>query len=88
MAIIDKGELLICGNPEQFIDNINGKIWKKNIDKNELSDYKSKYKIISTQLQAGKLSVKVFSNQNPNNGFMQSASDLEDVYFATLLKLQ
>jgi len=88
MAIIDKGELLLCGNPEQFIDNINGKIWKKSIDKNELSDYQSKYKIISTQLQASKLSVKVFSNENPNNGFMQSASDLEDVYFATLLKLQ
>lgn len=88
MAIIDKGELLICGNPEQFIDNINGKIWKKSIDKNELSDYQSKYKIISTQLQASKLSVKVFSNENPNNGFMQSVSDLEDVYFTTLLKLQ
>ena len=88
MAIVDKGELLICGNPEQFIDNINGKIWKKSIDKNELSDYQSKYKIISTQLQASKLSVKVFSNENPNNGFMQSVSDLEDVYFTTLLKLQ
>lgn len=88
MAIIDKGELLLCGNPEQFIDNINGKIWKKNIDKNELSEYQSKYKIISTQLQASKLSLKVFSNENPNNGFRQSVSDLEDVYFTTLLKLQ
>lgn len=88
MAIIDKGELLICGNPEQFIDEINGKIWKKIIDKNELSDYQSKYTIISTQLQASKLCVKVFSNENPNNGFMQSVSDLEDVYFTTLLKLQ
>ncbi len=88
MAIIDKGELLLCGNPEQFINDINGKIWKKMIDKNELSDYQSKYKIISTQLQASKLSLKVFSNENPNNGFMQSVSDLEDVYFTTLLKLQ
>lgn len=88
MAIIDKGELLLCGNPEQFINDINGKIWKKMIDKNEVSDYRSKYKIISTQLQASKLSLKVFSNENPNNGFMQSLSDLEDVYFTTLLKLQ
>ena len=88
MAIINKGQLLLCGNPEEFITQINGKIWKKNIDKNELSDYQSKYKIISTQLQASKLSVKVFSNENPNNGFMQSVSDLEDVYFTTLLKLQ
>ena len=88
MAIINKGQLLLCGNPEEFITQINGKIWKKNIDKNELSDYQSKYKIISTQLQASKLSVKVFSNENPNNGFIQSVSDLEDVYFTKLLKLQ
>lgn len=88
MAIINKGQLLLCGNPEEFITQINGKIWKKNIDKNELSDYQSKYKIISTQLQASKLSVKIFSNENPNNGFIQSVSDLEDVYFTTLLKLQ
>ena len=78
MAIINKGQLLLCGNPEEFITQINGKIWKKNIDKNELSDYQSKYKIISTQLQASKLSVKIFSNENPNNGFIQSVSDLED----------
>jgi ABC-2 type transport system ATP-binding protein len=88
MAIIDKGKLLLCGNPEHFVDDINGKIWRKNIDKNELTDYQSKYKIISTQLQASKLIVKVFSNENPNNGFIRSSSDLEDVYFTTLLKLK
>lgn len=88
MAIINKGELLLTGNPEQLVAEINGKVWKKQIDKNELPKYQNQYKIISTQLQAGKLSIKVFANENPLNGFIQTESDLEDVYFTTLLKIQ
>lgn len=88
MAIINKGELLACGNPEQFIDTLTGKIWKKQIDKNELIAYQNQYKIISTQLQAGKLNIRVFANENPQNGFAPIEADLEDVYFTTLQKLQ
>ncbi len=88
MAIINKGQLLLTGNPEQFVAEINGKVWKKHIDKNELPEYQNQYKIISTQLQAGKLSIKVFANENPLNGFMLTEADLEDVYFTTLQKLQ
>lgn len=88
MAIINKGELLLRGNPEQFVIAIKGKIWKKNILKKELSEYQKRHSVISTQLQAGKLSLKIFSNENPQNGFSQSEPDLEDVYFITLQKLQ
>ena len=88
MAIINKGELLLIGNPEDFVKGIEGKIWKKQIDKNELYEYQNLYKIISTQLQAGKLSIRIFTDKNPLNGFMQTQADLEDVYFTTLQKLQ
>lgn len=87
MAIIDKGELLLSGNPEQFIDKLGGNIWKKQIDKNELTAYQKQYKIVSTQLQAGKLNIRVFASENPENGFTSTESDLEDVYFTTLQKL-
>ncbi|MCB0728824.1 MAG: ABC transporter ATP-binding protein [Ignavibacteriae bacterium] len=86
MAIIDKGELKLFGNPEIFISEINGKIWKKNIDKADLEMYKNNYNIISTQLQAGRLSVKVYSETDPVNGFSEARADLEDVYFTTLQK--
>jgi ABC-2 type transport system ATP-binding protein len=88
MAIIDKGELLLYGSPEQFIATINGKVWTKHIDKNELSFYEINYQVIATQLQAGKLNVRVFAKDDPLNGFVQSPADLEDVYFTSLLKLQ
>jgi ABC-type multidrug transport system ATPase subunit len=88
IAIINKGELLLTGNPEHCIAEINGKVWKKHIDKNKLPEYQNQYKIISTQLQAGSLSIKVFATENPLNGFIQTEADLEDVYFTTLQKLQ
>jgi ABC-2 type transport system ATP-binding protein len=87
MAIINNGELLASGKPEQFIEKLNGKIWKKQIDKNELVAYQNKCKIISTQLQAGKLNIRVFANENPLQGFVPTEADLEDVYFSTLQKL-
>lgn len=88
MAIIDKGKVLLYGNPEQFIAAINGNVWTKRIDKNELPLYENKYKVIATQLQAGRLNVRVFAKDDPLNGFAQSPADLEDVYFISLLKLQ
>lgn len=88
MAIINRGELQLIGNPEHFINEINGKVWKKQIDKNELAEYQNRYRIISTQLQAGKLSIKVLSDENPLNGFMPAEADLEDVYFTTLQRPQ
>jgi len=88
MTIINKGELLLSGNPEQFIDKLKGNVWKKQIDKNELVAYQNQYKIISTQLQAGKLNIRVFANENPQNVFAPIEADLEDVYFTTLQKMQ
>ncbi|WP_310555548.1 ABC transporter ATP-binding protein [Flavobacterium sp.] len=88
MAIINKGELLVSGNPEEFIASLNGKVWKKQIDKSKLIDFQNQYKIISTQLQTGKLNIRIFANENPQNGFTSTEADLEDVYFNTLLKLQ
>ncbi|KFF11990.1 ABC transporter ATP-binding protein [Flavobacterium hydatis] len=88
MAIINKGKLLLHDNPEQLITALEGKIWKKQIHKNELHDYKANYAIISTQLQAGKLSVKVFSDEILSDGFQPIKADLEDVYFSTLQKTQ
>lgn len=91
MAVIDKGELLLFGDPEEFVSAIKGKIRIKNIDKSELSEYGKNYNIISTQLQAGKLSVKIFCDEDSSNQFNEfkiAEPDLEDVYFTTLQKLQ
>lgn len=86
MAIINQGELLLCGNPEQFITAVNGTVWKKQIAKGQLTEYQNQYNIISAQLRSNKLIVKVVANENPLNEFQPTEADLADVYFIALQK--
>ncbi|MBL8151248.1 MAG: ABC transporter ATP-binding protein [Blastocatellia bacterium] len=84
MAVINKGELLLSGNPTTIIEEMQGKIWKKIINKNELQSYHSHFNIISTKLIAGKTEIHVYSETQPDATFVSTETDLEDVYFSTL----
>lgn len=85
MAIIHKGVVQICGKPQYFIEELENCIWEKQIDKKERPIYEQNYQVISSQLHAGKLKIHVYSESNPNNGFIPKYPDLEDVYFSQLL---
>jgi len=86
MAIISQGEVLLAGEPLQVIQDLQGKIWKKVIDKRELADYQSRCKVISTRLFAGKTVIHVFSEAQPDQTFEAVETGLDDVYFSTLAK--
>ncbi|SHJ95626.1 hypothetical protein SAMN04487911_1714 [Arenibacter nanhaiticus] len=49
MAIIKKGTIVAKGNPNQFISALDGKLWQKAINKNELLKLEPNLKIISKQ---------------------------------------
>ncbi len=85
MAIINLGEVVLQGVPSEIISSLDQKIYKKTIAKEELDEYKSRYKVISSDLFAGKTVVHVYSETDPNNGFSTVDPDLEDVYFNTIL---
>ncbi|MDP8321835.1 MAG: hypothetical protein RAO94_05755, partial [Candidatus Stygibacter australis] len=72
------------GNPLEAIAAINGKIWKKLIDKSESGAYIAKYKVISTKLHAGRQQINVYSENMPGDGFTGKDANLEDVYFTTI----
>jgi len=84
MAVINKGEVLLEGNPLQAIDSIKGKVWKKIIDKASLPSYKQQYNVVSEKLIAGKPIIHILSEANPGEGFESVTPDLEDVYFAQI----
>ncbi|SMD36268.1 ABC-type multidrug transport system, ATPase component [Reichenbachiella faecimaris] len=84
MAIINKGEVLLKGNPIESIDTIKGKIWRKVIEKTELEDYKANYKVVSEKLISGKPIIHVYAESLPDASFESVAADLEDVYFAQI----
>lgn len=84
MVIMNQGTILLSGQPAQTIDNMKGRIWMKMIDKEQLSEHKMNYKVISTKVVEGRIQVHVFSEMQPDTTFLPVHADLEDVYFATI----
>ena len=84
MAIICDGRIVREGAPADLVSQLQGKIWKKIIDKPELEAAKAQYKVISTRLLGGRTVIHILSDDNPGNGFTPVEGGLEDVYFSTL----
>jgi ABC-type multidrug transport system ATPase subunit len=83
-AIICQGELMYNGKPDPSIDELQGKIFSKTIKKEDVQHYKENYGLISTQLKAGELNIRVISETDPGNGFSPAVAVLEDVYFSRI----
>lgn len=85
MAIINQGTVLHQGNPRKAIDELNGKVWKKSIDKGELEHHQNEYRVISDRLIAGKPEIHVLADTQPDPSFESVEADLEDVYFSHII---
>jgi ABC-type multidrug transport system ATPase subunit len=83
MAIISHGRVLADGEPATAMSDIEGKIWRRVIEKSELPRIQSEHAVISTRLVGGRTVVHVFSEERPE-GFDAVNASLEDVYFSTL----
>lgn len=84
MAIIDKGQILQEAEPLNAVEGLQGKIWRRIVEKSVLPALEREHKIISTKLLSGRTMVHIFSEGDPGNGFEPVAPDLEDVYFTTM----
>lgn len=87
MAIICLGEVVAKGNPNELVKGLEGKIFKKNIEKSELDQYRSNYEVISTSLKMGKTQIRVIAEE-PLLDFESEIPNLEDVYFSEITKRQ
>jgi ABC-2 type transport system ATP-binding protein len=80
-AIIHEGEVLYHGTPDKAVQGMEGKVYSRSIPKNEVRQYKERFQVISTQLKAGGLFIRVYSDNDPGDDFKASSPNLEDVYF-------
>ncbi|MDY7538080.1 ABC transporter ATP-binding protein [Undibacterium sp. 5I1] len=87
MAVINKGAVILTGQPLQLIDQIQGKIWKRFIEKSELAHFQQQYQVISSRLTSGRTLVHVYADSNPGDSFTQAQGNLEDVYFSAMANL-
>ena len=86
MAIIAGGQVRLAGEPREAIRSLDGRVWRKTVDKSELAGYEQSLTVLSTRLVAGQPVIHVLADAAPDAGFEQVPADLEDVYFGELRK--
>ncbi len=86
MVVMNRGTILLEGTPKQTVEAIQGKIWTTSINKEDLEQYKTRFKVISQYINEGKMTVHVFANEQPSPEFVATEADLEDVYFSNIGK--
>ncbi|MGB3616732.1 MAG: ABC transporter ATP-binding protein [Catalinimonas sp.] len=80
MAIINKGEVLLQGHPMEAISAVEGRVWRKQVEKAALPEYRESHTVISERMIMGKPVIHVYAETAPA-GFDARPADLEDVYF-------
>lgn len=84
MAIIDRGRILLEGEPLKAIEDLKGRIWKKIIDRAELPEFEARCTVISSRRLVGRTVIHVYSPSQPDPSFAAVDPDLEDVYFSSM----
>jgi hypothetical protein len=85
MAIIDRGRILLEAEPLRAVAALDGRIWRRIVDKRALPELERAHRVISTKLLSGRTVVHVHSDGSPGPGFEPVEPDLEDVYFSTIV---
>lgn len=84
MAVMANGKLILQGKPADLTQKLDGKIWRKVIEKADLKHYSTLYNVISIKIMLGKLNLFVLADQIPAVGFETVYPALEEVYFSSL----
>jgi len=87
MAIIASGQVRLAGEPREAIRSLDGRIWRKRVDKAELPGLVESQAVLSTRLVGGQPVVHVLADADPGEGFAAVPANLEDVYFGELRKV-
>lgn len=86
VVVLTSGHIILDGTPKGVIEDFQGKIWKKLIEKSEVEVAKEQYQVISTHISEGKVEIRVFAETQPDANFIPVESNLEDVYFSSITK--
>ncbi len=85
MAILNGGRILQHKTPKQATADLQGKIWNKKIDREKFEEYDKQYQVLSSSFnEDNEFFIRIYSDENPANGFETTKAQLEDVYFTAL----
>ncbi len=81
MAMIARGQVVAYGAPQDFINELQGKVWRRSVPREALADVQQHFHVISSRLVGGRPLVHVFAEEQPDPSFSSVEPGLEDVYF-------
>ena len=84
MAILAHGEIILQGNPAELVNSLDGRIWSKMIEKEQLDAYKTAFNVVSSKLISGETHIRILAEERPEIDFQEVQPTLEDLYFTTL----
>ena len=85
MAILNGGRILKHTTPQQATKELEGTIWTKIINREDLDDIEVKYNLLSSNYnQDDTLNVRVHAAEKPAEDFEATVPQLDDVYFIAL----
>jgi ABC-2 type transport system ATP-binding protein len=86
VAVIDRGEILLEAEPSRAIDELRGRIWRRNVSRDELPALEQQLPVISTKLMAGRTIAHVYADAPPGASFEAVEPDMKDVYFSVMAR--
>jgi ABC-type multidrug transport system ATPase subunit len=84
MAVLSEGRVLLEGEPDRLVARLEGRVWRKTVDRDAAERYRATLPVLSTRLHSGRTRVQVLADAAPEPGFEPAPPDLEDVYFSAL----
>lgn len=87
MAILNGGTILNHTTPQEATKALEGSIWKKVINREELEENQQQFDILSSSYnQDNTLNIRVHASEKPSEDFVAANPQLDDVYFIALKK--
>ena len=85
MAILNGGRILKQATPSQARIELQGRIWTKIIDRDDLETHEAQFNVLSSNYnEDNSLNIRVYSEDQPSEDFKSIEPQLDDVYFIAL----
>jgi ABC-2 type transport system ATP-binding protein len=81
VALIDKGEIVLAGSPEELTRELEGRLWRKRVRREDLPGERAVHDVIDERLVRDGVILRVHSPSRPDPSFELANPTIEDVYF-------
>jgi ABC-type multidrug transport system ATPase subunit len=84
MAIIDRGNVLVEYDPASAINQIRGRVWRREVEREDVRAIERAFVVLRTKQAGNRVVVHVYADTASLEGFDRVEPDLEDVYGCAL----